>query len=683
MSFLQTSFLLGLVAIAIPVLLHFLSRWQVQRVDLGTMRFLREIVQDGARRRTIRRWFLLLTRMAVFALLAILFARPFLKHNEANDKGRLRLVLVDRSASMGMRGENGRLIDDAIIAAAKSAAEVGREAQVQWAWFDEEVEPFELQSQSPQAPSAMHGDTNYVSALSWCRDKIVANKTMKCDIVVVTDLQQSGKGSLDESILDFPKDVPVRLIDVGRAASNNFSISSAGIPIPRRVAGTDVSIKVALFNFAATGYEDLPLTATATDGKRSVRVKKTVSLGSGQGDDLYFEMGKLDQGDWEITVSADVEDDLAFDNTRFTAVSIAEPIHTLILDQRAEINPETSASFFLSAAIQSHEGRHLLKSQDKGISSSQFVPTIVSDLDQLAAVANPESNPLCIVANSSALDQRSVQLLSDYVNKGGKLLVFAGPSSDAAADAETAWKNSDLCPGEFKRVRRADATPFRIVTFDAKSQMLAPFADPQHGDLSRLSFQIIQTLVPSAQTHVLASFEQQIPAITEQVVGKGKVVWFMSAADSSWSSWNKSPLYLPLVQQMTCDLVGLAGEGPIRFREIGSEKLVERTPQRDTLKPVSYQPSNADRTETSWQAPGFHKLDDAMYVLNTATKESDTTRISIEEFAKSYNLSLAEDGNNLNNQTTVESHNELWYWFASALLVLVVVEYALSNRTSA
>ena len=125
MNFVQSAFLLGGLAVAIPVLVHLLTRMQVRRVELGTMRFLQEVIQDGSQRRRIRQLLLLLTRMAAVAVLALLFARPFIAKRVRGDGNRLRLILIDRSASMGMPGKNGRLIDDAVAAAAEIGAELG------------------------------------------------------------------------------------------------------------------------------------------------------------------------------------------------------------------------------------------------------------------------------------------------------------------------------------------------------------------------------------------------------------------------------------------------------------------------------------------------------------------------------------------------------------------------------
>ncbi len=106
--------------------------------------------------------------------------------------------------------------------------------------------------------------------------------------------------------------------------------------------------------------------------------------------------------------------------------------------------------------------------------------------------------------------------------------------------------------------------------------MLGPFEDPQHGDLSRLSFHTLLPVSVADSTDVLAWFDHGRPAMTQHNVDKGRVVWFLSSADASWGTWTTSPLYLPLVQQMAADLLNLTGEGPIRFRSIGDEELPAR-----------------------------------------------------------------------------------------------------------
>lgn len=694
MSFIQTGFLIASAAIAIPVLVHLLSRWQVRRLELGTMRFLQEIVRDGAQRRRIRRWLLLFTRSALVVILALLFARPFLAERVRRDGDRLRIVLIDRSASMGMQGNSGRLIDDAIGAAAELNSELGSDADVRWAWFDQNVQPLPPETDRPPAPGALVGDTNYSAALRWARDHVDAHPESLADVVLVTDLQQSGLAAdtLATGNLKFPRDVPVHLVDVGRPAANNLAISGVTAPAVRTNTDREFEFSATLFNYGALPFEDVPLSASAFDGTRTVRVKKRVNVPSGQAAEVAFQFAELGPGTWQLTLGLDVDDDLAADNRRFTAIEVAEPIRVLVFDSGSSVEGASAESFYLAAALR-QTGRarsiddHTFDDSAAAESESnfgRFRAEVVYSGDESDAPLDARSTPLVVVADAGAVSTRRIRQLETYVHSGGKLLLFAGDGF--GDDSSPAWEGSEVAPGALHRPQRSGATPFRITSVSAGGRMLQPFEDPQRGDLSRLSFDKLLPVTVSDRTEILARFDQNRPALTQHVLGQGRVAWFLSSADTSWGNWPTSPLYLPLVQQMAADLLNLTGEGPIRFRTIGDEDPGRRHDSTGDPKvtEVALRSLPAGPDPFGFAQPGFQPRKDALYVVNGASKESDPTRVEPEAFAEQFDLRLAGMTNAMVSASVDgESRKELWPWLAAAVFVLLVVEFALANRTPA
>ena len=55
MSFIQIGFLAALAALAIPVIVHLVFRQRAKKVELGTLRFLRVVLEHNARRRRVMR----------------------------------------------------------------------------------------------------------------------------------------------------------------------------------------------------------------------------------------------------------------------------------------------------------------------------------------------------------------------------------------------------------------------------------------------------------------------------------------------------------------------------------------------------------------------------------------------------------------------------------------------------
>lgn len=103
----------GLAAVAVPVLIHLLLRQRPRPRPWAAMRWLRAAAQAATRRWKLTNWLLLALRCLLVALVALAIARPTL--GSAGDGERLVLV-IDRSASMGPRGD-----DPGPLAAAQAA----------------------------------------------------------------------------------------------------------------------------------------------------------------------------------------------------------------------------------------------------------------------------------------------------------------------------------------------------------------------------------------------------------------------------------------------------------------------------------------------------------------------------------------------------------------------------------
>ena len=79
LSFSDPLMLAGLLAAAIPLALHLLNRIRSPIVPFPTLRFLKITAQKTSRRRQVQQYFLLLLRMAVFAMIAMAVAHPLIR----------------------------------------------------------------------------------------------------------------------------------------------------------------------------------------------------------------------------------------------------------------------------------------------------------------------------------------------------------------------------------------------------------------------------------------------------------------------------------------------------------------------------------------------------------------------------------------------------------------------------
>ena len=706
MTFVQTSFLITTAAVVIPIVVHLLSRRHVRRVELGTMRFLQDIIQDGSQQRRLRRWLLLTIRSLVMLLLALLFSRPYLVDQLSGRSGsRSRIILIDRSASMSIQGANGRLVDDAVVAATDAAKEAGDASSISYAWFDQHVKPIPEGTLPPTAPRTVTASTNYGAAVRWASTAIDARPDSVVDVVMITDMQQNGLQSriTEMAASTFPSDVPVKIVDVGREAVNNLAISQISSRTSRVAFGNKVEIDVTLINYGSLPYEAITTKVVAFDGNKSVRLSKSVKIAAGEAQELVFDLGKLNPGTWHITASVDVNDDLVIDNQRLTAVEVASPTRVIVFDGDQQDSLTKTNSYYVATAL-AQDGSNVRAavarakdSEERATEEARFAPEIVNLTSDAIRSLSPEEVPLAVVCDPFIVDSSLLKRLQQYVEEGGRLLVFAGDTSESQL---ARWQQSKLVPGLMKQPIRSGAVPFRIVSINPSSQMMKPFDDPQHADLSRLAFRRLLPVQPAADTRVVAWFDESRPAITEHAVGQGRIVWFLSGVASKWSNWTASPLYLPVVQQMAAELLNLNGEGRIRHRNVGDDdhRLLTSSPVSNSWTPVSTsaEPTNAtqqpdDRqskdqqvaTTLVYTSPGFQRSGQSLYVINTASQESDFTRIDVESLGQHFGMNVSQGVQDSETRMmSVEKKVEYWPWLAAGLFVLVFAEFCLSNRTT-
>ena len=102
MSLLAPLFLLGLLGLAVPWILHRLQQRDAPATDFPSKRFLKTTSSNTARRKRLRFRGLLSVRWLLLALLCLLFAEPLLKHvNQAFAEPRtMHLLVLDNSFSM-------------------------------------------------------------------------------------------------------------------------------------------------------------------------------------------------------------------------------------------------------------------------------------------------------------------------------------------------------------------------------------------------------------------------------------------------------------------------------------------------------------------------------------------------------------------------------------------------------
>jgi hypothetical protein len=108
MQFLFPGFLWGLLAVSVPIAIHFLQLRRPQRILFTNTSFIREVELITTKRRRLQELLVLLCRVLGVVFLVLLFAQPFIPARQAASLGGEVAILLDTSPSMQVPGENQR-----------------------------------------------------------------------------------------------------------------------------------------------------------------------------------------------------------------------------------------------------------------------------------------------------------------------------------------------------------------------------------------------------------------------------------------------------------------------------------------------------------------------------------------------------------------------------------------------
>ncbi len=656
MGFVQISLLAAMAAIALPILAHLLFRRRSRPVDLGTLRFLKIAVRQDTRRRWVKRWVLLALRISCVALVVLLFARPYRAESLGGGDAGLTVILIDRSASMERPRDGERLVDRAIKELPAVVAKAPARSRIEVGWFDSKVEPVRTAGEGKvnpsevKAPAALTGGTDFAAALTWAGSRCEAARgNGPLAVHVITDLQRSGFGSVDT--LSFPKDVPVQVWDVGPASTSNVAVTEVRPASLMVRAEQPTTIQATILNARAELLDQRPVRLTLSNRTKSIALPGVASAAPGASTTVTFETPPLSPGLWQGTVAIVGDDGMATDDARHVAIFAAARPRVLLLDGAARDVAALGEAYFLEAALR-------LAPPGEAAPDAPFRP-IVFPYGTDARVPDLREVDVLVVANVGSFSTADATRIHAFLERGGSAVVFTGAKLGPASNAS--YAAAGLALGEIGGALAARDVPFRIAEFTAEHPVLAPFADPQHGDLRRLAFSGCTKLTPSQGVQTLARFRDGTPLLLERTADRSRVLWCSVSVGREHGEWSRSRLFLPLVHQLVRGAGGLTGAGPVR--DLGA----------------------------AGEPPGVSERPGGWDVRNLEPQESELEACTAEEFARRLGLTLAaETGATVNAESAPDATfdkelrpGELWPWLWMALAICWIAEGILANRTVA
>jgi Aerotolerance regulator N-terminal len=649
-GFIHLGFLAAAAAVAVPILIHLLFRPRARKVEIGSLFFLRAVLRDSARRRKVRRWILLAVRALGVLLLALLFARPYRTRASAPGSEREVILLIDRSASMGAMGGQSSpfAIAQREAGALLETLPVGTAAHL--AYFDAEGAEPQAEARLDTALGPRPAGTDHGKALGWARDIVTGSRRSNRDEFLWTDLQRSGMRSRLEG--PFPAGVRVQVSDVGRPITRNLAVDLVEALDTDLRKDKPVRITARIFNAGLFPARDVPV-RLVLDGKN--RVEQKITVAGRTRALLQFDAPINEPGLYSGFVEVRGGDELPFDDRRFIAVETRLPERVLLVDGEPGPSVFGNETYYLETALR----LGVPGAESKDAPPTPYEPVRIDGSGPSFTLPDLAGFRIVALCNVGALSREAAGELTRFVLSGGSLIIFVGDR--AGANAYAALFDLDLLPATVGDP--AESGPYRIGDWTKDHPILAPFADPLHGDLRTLRFRKVARITPLAESRVLLAAQGGLPLLVERSQGRGRCLLFAIPADNAWGDWAIHRLYLPLVHQVAGFLTDrLPGTGHV-------------------------QSALAGRGEN--RAPGVTIEKGRALVCNVDAEESDVERTTLAKLREAYGLpaftASDADKNPLSGSLWAGSErpDEAWRTVAWILLIVLVVETFVANKTYA
>jgi hypothetical protein len=667
MGWLAPGFLLGALAIAVPVWLHLLKRSASQPRQFSSLMLFEPQQRSTTRRRRIDHWLLLLLRMAVLLLVAAAFAQPYVRgHLPGVAPEKLLVLAVDDSFSMsaGTRMADARRAALAVVAAKPRDTR----AQVVALGSQADVLTEQLQDAAALATAIRHISATDARGslvlLAGLARTLAAGTHMPIELHLFSDMQATQLPP-DFSELRLPAGVSLVLHQVGAAATPNWTVETVAAP----AQAWDPAKARIIATVAGFGTPEATRTVTLLINGRPSGQQAIKVPASGRAS-VVFAGPNIPYGLVRGTVQIDNADALSADDRYDFVIQRSERVHGLFVHQGSD---QASGLYFHSALQAAADAAVVLDEvtteqlRSRDLSSYAFV--VLSDLANLAP----------------AEEER----LTQWVKGGGRLLISAGT---AAAQQKRVPVFAARISGSHDYTR--DDTRFAAVA--AVDEAYAP-AGTLAGWQGIRFFYV--TRVDASASQVGLRLADQNPLLLEKTLGQGRVLLFTSGFDRLTSDLPLHPQFVAFVDRLANYLSGRT----LRSSALSVGDSVDLRPDpavrgsADVLAPDGSHPLDLRQAQQvrTWPVPaaGFYTLTLAdsrhdLVAANISRLESDLTpasddKLKLWQAASRTPQAATADAASAAPAATVgaeESTHNLWWYAMCLLLLAVVTESVVSSR---
>lgn len=544
MNFLNPLLLFGLLAVAVPIIIHLINLRRPQKIAFSTLAFFKELQKSTIRRIRIKQYLLMALRAAALLFLALALARPFLpptiSGTSGSDDPKAIAIIIDNSPSMERIGSDGPLIEQA-RQVARELIDTGLPSNRYYiagtngesregGKFSSGAQAKEIVEKLDVSEAAHYTQESIRLAYQQLQQSALSQAV----IFFISDGQASQLSSLEDLALSTgttEKPVSFQMVALNSGSQQNLAVSDIELKSQMISVGSPVKLGVKVENVGQTAAAN-QFISLEVEGEMSGQYE--LSLKAGEEREFQFDLVPEKTGD--IAGSIILEgDEIVYDNRRNFVIRVPESRSVLL------VNESEGQSDFVSYL------RPALEAARQTNAQINFDEKTVPEVDQSSWL----NSDAIILDGLQKIPEYWFEDLQRFVQNGNGVLFLPSEQGDV--------RNYDAFFSQFNAGTFDDITgeyaSFRTIGTLGKLEEGHPIINELFNrqeneeiniDFPELFFYYHYKTATNTGSYTILRAANDDPLLTEQQFGEGILLISSLGADPGWSNFPVHPLFAPV-----------------------------------------------------------------------------------------------------------------------------------------
>jgi hypothetical protein len=682
MQFAHPGVLWGLLALAVPLIIHLFNFRRTKKVFFTNVAFLKKVETETSSFRRLKQWLIMAARMAFIAALVLAFAQPFLpaENDQSTVERGMNSLYLDNSLSMQNTTENKRYIDLAAVKIDELLGLFKNQQNVQFLSnsFSEEDQFIKGAAKIKDRLTEVGFSSRHRSLENIYRRQLsMAQKESSADrnsFFWFSDFQKSTTGELQNFKADSSQHI--YLIPVQGEELKNVFVDSVWLasPFVREMQNSVLYVKV--FNSGNEPVENLPVKLFIDEVQTST---SSVSIAPDSYATASFNFTVREKGEHRGVIQFD-DQPITFDNESYFVLDISPAINIMHLFQ------ERSKADYISK----------LFANDSLFNFSQYNAGNVN-------LGRIPENDFLILEGIQAFDSNLKAALESYLKEGGHVLIIPSSSPSKQVYLETLTRlgfNSIRILNDSSSV---NANPVMLAEPDKANPFFADVFE-QSGDVILNLPSVNPVLDWSGVGTRILTMKSGKNFLTQSNFGDGSVYLLSSPLIDRFGNFAEHALFVPTLFKMAALSVkpqrlaynfnegniiipmNDASQNTVYSLKSGNKEVipVQKVVRNNLILELSDIIDLGDEIESGFFELQQDGITRKLLALNHNSEESKMGQYTPDElkniFAEQPNITVFDnllDGDFIDSFAESNFGKQLWKYFLYAALAFLLIEILL------